>query len=120
MTVVIEQGELSVGDLDKVVRSGREVDGVGKTRALAVLPQAGGEQAAAILRRVAGDRKEAASFRHQAILGLYRVAGRGARDALLKIARSAEGEAAADLAMVLGRIGELRDRDVLARLVELA
>jgi len=118
MSTFVQDGELSMSDLETVVRSGEEIAGVGKMRALSALQRRGGEGAIEILRRVAADKKEEASFRHLAIVGLYRLLGRDAREAFLKIAHSVEGEPAADIATLLGRIGEPGDRQAIDRLIE--
>jgi len=120
MSTFVKERELSIGDLEKVVRTGKPIEGIGKMRALTALQRRAGPDATGALQRVASSKKEDSTFRHMAIVSLYRMAGRDSRAALLKIARTATGEPAADIAMVLGRIGEPDDRPLIVRLTKLA
>jgi hypothetical protein len=118
MSTFVKDRKVSIGDLERIVRSGKPIAGIGKMRALAALPHADSAKAGTILEEVARNKKEEPNFRHMAVLGLYHRNGVGAREALIRTARTAEGTLAADIAMLFGRIGEQADRKTIVKLIE--
>lgn len=106
--------------LVKVVRTGAELKGVAKMRALAALQGRGEKQTRNVLLEVVLDKREAPRFRHMAALGLYRIGGSRARESLTDAAEAADKSTAATVAMGLGRIGKAEHLRVVERLERIA
>jgi hypothetical protein len=111
---------LTRAQLIKVVRTGTEMNGVAKMRALAALQHRPEKEARNVLLEVVANKREAPRFRHMAALGLYRVGGSKAREALTTAAEQADESSAATLAMGLGRIGTADNLAVVERLEAIA
>jgi hypothetical protein len=100
------QPDLTRAQLIQVVRTGREVKGVGKMRALATLQLRGRRDVADLFLEVAADDEEPPRFRQLAALGLYRMGGPRAQEALEAAADRADEATAPTIATGLGRIGQ--------------
>jgi hypothetical protein len=118
-TTTVDPG-LTPAQLIKVVRTGAERNGVAKMRALAALQGRGEKRTRDVLLEVVRDKQEPPRFRHMAALGLYRIGGSRAREALTAAADAADKSSAATVAMGLGRIGTAGHLRVVERLERIA
>jgi hypothetical protein len=96
---------LTRAQLLDVVRTGEEIKGIGKMRALATLQTRGRKDVGDVLLDVVADRQEAPRFRHMAVVGLYKMGATRADEALTKASRHADDLSAPTIAMALGRVG---------------
>lgn len=111
---------LTRAQLIKVVRTGTELNGVARMRALAALQGRTEKGTRNVLLEVVSDKREAPRFRHMAAFGLYRIGGPRGREALTTAAEHADETSAATLAMGLGRIGTAENLGVVERLERIA
>jgi hypothetical protein len=111
---------LTRAQLIKVVRTDGEIKGVAKMRALASLQNRPRKDAADVLMEVLADRQEAPRFRHMAAVGLYRLGGASADEALARASRRADEVSAPAIAMGLGRIGSSKRLAMIERLEAVA
>ena len=112
--------DLTRAQLMRVVRTGAVVDGVGKMRALAALERLKRKDVGSFLLDVVADEEQAPRFRHMAVMGLYRLGGARANEALGAAAEHADALSAATIAMALGRVGTADRLAVLERLATVA
>lgn len=105
MTTTTDDPGLTRAQLIEVVRTGDEIKGVGKMRALAALQSGRRKDARDVLMEVVTDADEAPRFRHMAVVGLYRLDGTRAEEALVAAAEHADAASAPTIAMALGRVG---------------
>jgi hypothetical protein len=108
--------DLSRAQLIQVVRTGREVKGVGKMRALATLQLRGRRDVSELFLEVAAADDEPPRFRQLAALGLYRMGGPRAQEALEAAAGRADAATAPTIATGLGRIGPPESMDTIDQL----
>lgn len=111
---------LTRAELVKVVRTGKGVKGVAKMRALAALQGRGRDDVGDVLMAVAADKSEAPRFRHMAVLGLYKIGGTSADEALAAVSKHADELSAPTIAMALGRVGTANRIAELQRLERIA
>lgn len=111
---------LTRAELVKVVRTGKAVKGVEKMRALAALQGSARKDVGDVLTAIVADKAEAPRFRHMAVLGLYKIGGRGADEALAAVSRHADELSAATIAMGLGRVGTAKRLAEVQRLERVA
>jgi hypothetical protein len=111
---------LTRAQLIKVVRAGGETKGVGRMRALAALQNRSRRDAGDVLMEVLADQREAPRFRHMAAVGLYRLGGAVAEEALVAASRRADELSAPAIAMGLGRIGSAKRLATIERLEAVA
>jgi hypothetical protein len=112
--------DLTGAQLIEVVRTGREIGGVGKVRALAELQRRdrrNRKDVGNVLSRLAADRSEAPRFRHMASMGLYMMGGAQGARMLAAAAENADEVSASTIATGLGRVGTV---DHLASIERLA
>lgn len=109
MATQTNEPALTKKQLIEVVRTGREIAGVGTMRALAMLRRRPRRDAGELLREVAADPAQQARFRHMAAMGLYELGGSRADRELADAARQADDQVAPVIALGLGRVGT-RDR----------
>jgi hypothetical protein len=95
---------LTRAQLIKVVRSGGDVKGVGKMRALAALQSRARKDVGDVLLEVVADKQEEPRFRHMAVIGLYKMGGTRAEEALVAASTHADELSAPTIAMALGRV----------------
>jgi hypothetical protein len=107
---------LTRAQLIKVVRTGQDIKGIGKMRALAALQSRRRKDVGDILLAVVADPGEAPRFRHMAVLGLYNMGGTSAEEALTTASRHADELSAPTIAMALGRVGTADDLPVVEKL----
>jgi hypothetical protein len=120
MTTTTDDPSLTRAQLINVVRTGQEIKGVGKMRALAALQSGRRKDAGELLLEVVRDDDEAPRFRHMAVLGLYRLDGSRAEEALLAAAEHADEVSAPTIAMALGRVGAAERLPLIEKLQGLA
>lgn len=107
---------LTRAQLVKVVRTGKAAKGVAKMRALAALQGSDREDVGDILMTIVADKAEAPRFRHMAVLGLYKIGGTNADEALAAVSQDADELSAPTIAMALGRIGTAKRLAEIQRL----
>ena len=107
---------LTRAELIKVVRTGGAIRGVGKMRALAALQGRERRDVGDVLMEVIADKQEAPRFRHMAVLGLYKMGGTRADEALAVASRHADSLSAPTIAMALGRVGGPKRLSTIQRL----
>lgn len=105
MTTTTSEPGLTRAQLIEVVRSGGEIKGVGKMRALAALQVRPRKDVGDVLLEVVADKREEPRYRHMAVIGLYRMGGTRAEEALAAAAGHADELSAPTIAMALGRVG---------------
>jgi hypothetical protein len=105
MATTTREPGLTRAQLIKVVRTGRDIDGIGKMRALATLQTRGRKDVGDVLLEVVADEQEAPRFRHMAVVGLYKMGATRADEALTTASRHADELSAPTIAMALGRVG---------------
>ena len=118
-TNTIDPG-LTRAQLIEVARTGRVIKGVAKMRALTALQQRARKDVGDVLLQIATNGEEEPRYRHLAVMGLYRMGGTRAREALMTAAEDADADSAAAIATGLGRIGTPDGLAVVERLVDLA
>ena len=106
--------------LISAVRTGRDIKGIGKMRALAALKQRGQKDLGPLLLEIVANRQELPRFRHMAAMGLYEMGGEPAREALAAAARRADDARAPAIAVGLGRVGTADSMRVVRRLESIA
>lgn len=120
MATTTQELGLTRAQLVQVVRTGRPVKGVAKMRALAALQSRERKDAGDVLMEVVADEQEAPRFRHMAVVGLYKLGGRRADEALAAAAEHADRLTAPAIAMGLGRVGTVARLAEIQRLVTVA
>jgi hypothetical protein len=107
---------LTRAQLIKVVRTDQAIKGVGKMRALASLQTPERRDVGDIFVEVVADKDEEPRFRHMAVLGLYKMGGARADEALAGISRNADEVSAPTIATALGRVGAAKRLRTIERL----
>jgi hypothetical protein len=105
MATTTRDAELTRAQLIKVVRTGGDIKGIAKMRALAALQTRGRKDVGDVLLEVVADTQEAPRFRHMAVIGLYKMGATRADEALTAASRHADELSAPTIAMALGRVG---------------
>jgi hypothetical protein len=111
---------LTRAQLIKVVRTGGAIKGVAKMRALAALQSRERKDVGDALMEVVADKQEAPRFRHMAVLGLYKMGGTRADEALAAASKHADKLSAPTIAMALGRVGTAKRLAMIQRLESVA
>jgi hypothetical protein len=111
---------LTRAQLIKVVRTGETIKGVAKMRALAALESRQRKDVGDVLLEVVADKREAPRFRHMAVLGLYKMGGKRADEALAAASKHADNLSAPTIAMALGRVGTAKRLAMIERLESVA
>ena len=111
---------LTRAQLIKVVRTDQAIKGVGKMRALAALQSRKRADLADVFTEVVADKQETPRFRHMAVLGLYKMGGARADEALAAASRFADELSAPTIAMALGRVGAAKRLRTIERLEAVA
>jgi hypothetical protein len=112
--------EVTRAQLLAIVRTGKELRGVGKMRALAALRGRDVASVRDVLQELAADRQEAPRFRHMAVMGLYAIGGARASQALSEAAQRADESSATPIAVGLGRVGPADSLAIVERLGRMA
>jgi len=120
MATTTDEPDLTRAQLMKVVRTGAAVNGVGKMRALAALQRLQRKDVGNFLLEMLADKEEAPRYRHMAVVGLYKLGGARANEALGAAAEHADALSAATIATALGRVGNADRLPVVERLATLA
>jgi hypothetical protein len=107
---------LTRAQLIEIVRTDQAIKGVGKMRALASLQSPERRDVPDIFVEVVADKDEAPRFRQMAILGLYKLGGARADEALAGVSRNADDVSAPTIAMALGRVGAAKRLRTIERL----
>ena len=111
---------LTRAQLIKVVRTDQAIKGVGKMRALASLQSPQRRDVGDIFTEVVADKDEEPRFRHMAVLGLYKMGGARADEALAGVSRKADEVSAPTIATALGRVGTAKRLRTIERLEGIA
>jgi hypothetical protein len=107
---------LTRAELIEVLRTGQPVKGVPKMRALAALQAREPRDLGDVFLELAGDKEEPPRFRHMAVLGLYKMGGARADEALVAASRRADELSAPTIAMALGRVAPRQRLTTIERL----
>lgn len=120
MATQTKKPRLTRVQLADVVRTGNDVRGVGRARALDLLRRRTRHDAADELTGLAVDRRLEPGLRRAAVMGLYEMGGERASKALKLAAESADAEVAPQVALGLGRIGPADELPLVDEMVSIS